>query len=202
MGSSKVQLSGNLVKISVLRIGHRLVRDDRLTTHVALVARAFGSERVYMTDTADSLKQTVDDITKSWGGNSDFNIELISNWNTVVMNWKRDGKKIVHLTMYGIPIDERISELRTEKNVLVVIGAEKVPREMYDLAHYNIAIGNQPHSEVAALSVFLDRMFEGKQFNKEFGDAKLKIIPTAKGKVVREMFSGSSRKPEKRGSTI
>ena len=190
------------MKISVLRIGHRLVRDDRLTTHVALVARAFGSEKVYMTDAADSLKQTVDDITKSWGGNSDFNIELISNWNKVVMNWKRDGKKIVHLTMYGIPIDERISELRTEKNILVVIGAEKVPREIYDLANYNIAIGNQPHSEVAALSIFMDRMFEGKQFNKEFGDAKLKIIPTAKGKIVREMASDSSGRSDPQGSTI
>ena len=187
-------MSEDSVRISVLRIGHRLVRDDRLTTHVALVARAFGSEKVYMTEAADSLKHTVDDITKSWGGSSDFNIELISNWNEVVMNWKREGKKIVHLTMYGIPIDERISELRRETNILVVIGAEKVPREIYDLANYNVAIGNQPHSEVAALSIFLDRMFEGKQFDKEFGDAKLKIIPTAKGKIVREMTPVSYEK--------
>ena len=189
------------MKISVLRIGHRLVRDDRLTTHVALVARAFGSEKVYMTDAADSLKQTVDEITKSWGGSSDFNIELISNWNRVVMNWKREGKTIVHLTMYGIPLDDRIKELRREKNILVVIGAEKVPREVYDLANYNIAIGNQPHSEVAALSIFLDRMFEGKQFNREFRDAKIKIIPAAKGKIVREMTPVSYEKSESKGPT-
>ena len=192
-------MSEDLVKISVLRIGHRLVRDDRLTTHVALVARAFGSEKVYMTDAADSLKQTVDEITKSWGGSSDFNIELISNWNRVVMNWKREGKTIVHLTMYGIPLDDRIKELRREKNILVVIGAEKVPREVYDLANYNIAIGNQPHSEVAALSIFLDRMFEGKQFNREFRDAKIKIIPAAKGKIVREMTPVSYEKSDSKG---
>jgi predicted SpoU family rRNA methylase len=30
-------------------------------------------------------------------------------------------------------------------------------------------------------------MFRGKQFEKEFKDAKLKIVPTAKGKRVREV---------------
>ena len=175
------------MKISVLRIGHRLVRDDRLSTHVALVARAFGSERVYMSDVAESLKQTVDKINRSWGGASEFSIELIRDWDKVVMEWKRDRGKIVHLTMYGIPIDEAIHDLKREKKILVVVGAAKVPKELYDLANYNIAIGNQPHSEVAALSIFLDRMFEGKQFNKDFGNAKLKIVPTAKGKKVRKV---------------
>src|SRR5215217_8163531 len=37
------------MNISVLRIGHRLVRDDRVTTHAALVARAFGADMIYMT---------------------------------------------------------------------------------------------------------------------------------------------------------
>ncbi len=175
------------VRISVLRIGHRLVRDDRLTTHVALVARAFGSEKVYMSDVADSLKQTVDNITKKWGGGSEFSIELISRWDKVVKDWKRAGGKIVHLTMYGLPIDENIDALRREENILVVVGAAKVPKEIFDLANHNIAIGNQPHSEVAALSIFLDRMFEGKQFNKDFRNAKLKIIPTPKGKRVSKI---------------
>jgi tRNA (cytidine56-2'-O)-methyltransferase len=105
----------------------------------------------------------------------------------MIVNWKKDGGKVVHLTMYGIHIDDAISYLRRENRILVVIGAGKVPRPMYDLADYNIAIGNQPHSEVAALSIFLDRMFRGKQFEKEFKDAKLKVIPTGKGKRVIEV---------------
>ncbi len=32
-------------EVAVLRIGHRLVRDDRTTTHAMLVSRAFGSTR-------------------------------------------------------------------------------------------------------------------------------------------------------------
>ena len=177
------------MKISVLRIGHRLVRDDRLTTHVALVARAFGSERIYMSDAAYSLKQTVDKISRSWGGASEFSIELISKWDKVVRDWRRDHGKLVHLTMYGIPIDEAINDIKKEKKILVIVGAAKVPRELYDIADYNIAIGNQPHSEVAALSIFLDRMFEGKQFDKDFGNARFKIVPTGRGKKIRKATS-------------
>tara|TARA_B100000953_G_scaffold9393_1_gene8351 strand:- start:3318 stop:3524 length:207 start_codon:yes stop_codon:yes gene_type:complete len=36
------------MEIEVLRIGQRIVRDDRVTTHVALVARSFGAKRIYM----------------------------------------------------------------------------------------------------------------------------------------------------------
>ncbi len=34
--------------VSVLRLGHRAGRDPRLTTHVALAARAFGARRLYL----------------------------------------------------------------------------------------------------------------------------------------------------------
>ncbi|MDQ4067139.1 MAG: tRNA (cytidine(56)-2'-O)-methyltransferase, partial [Thermoproteota archaeon] len=48
------------MNISVLRIGHRLVRDDRVTTHAALVARAFGADMIYMTGSLDgSINDTV-----------------------------------------------------------------------------------------------------------------------------------------------
>jgi hypothetical protein len=48
------------MNISVLRIGHRLVRDDRVTTHAALVARAFGADMIYMTGILDgSINDTV-----------------------------------------------------------------------------------------------------------------------------------------------
>jgi tRNA (cytidine56-2'-O)-methyltransferase len=88
--------------------------------------------------------------------------------------------------MYGINIDDAAKRLRKESKVLVIIGAEKVPREAYDLADYNVAIGNQPHSEIAALAIFLDRMFGGKQLKKELTGGRLKIVPAERGKQVRE----------------
>ena len=158
-----------------------------MTTHAALVSRAFGSDKIYMSEVDDSLKKTIEDVGSRWGGRSDFKIEIVRGWREMIKNWKMDGGKVVHLTMYGLHINDTVTYLRQENTILVVIGAGKVPRELYDLADYNIAIGNQPHSEVAALSIFLDRMFRGKQFEKEFKDAKLKIVPTAKGKRVREV---------------
>ena len=175
------------MKISVLRIGHRLLRDDRVTTHAALVSRAFGSDRMYMTDVDNSIKETLEEVTQRWGGRSDFAIEIIENWREIVNKWKKEGGKAVLLTMYGINVEDAINQIRKEDKILVIIGAEKVPGDLYDLVDYNVAIGNQPHSEIAALAIFLDRAFDGKQLKKEFHGARLKIIPMAKGKVVKEI---------------
>jgi tRNA (cytidine56-2'-O)-methyltransferase len=141
-----------------------------------------------MTDVDDSIMRTIDVVCKRWGGGApEFEIEIIDQWKNLISNWKKDHGKVVHLTMYGVNIDNSIHELRKETKLLVVVGAEKVPREVYDLADYNIAIGNQPHSEIAALAILLDRIFKGRQFRKHFASAALRIIPTAKGKRVEEI---------------
>jgi tRNA (cytidine56-2'-O)-methyltransferase len=180
------------MKVEVLRIGHRSVRDDRITTHAALVSRAFGSDKIYMTEVDNSIKETLEEIAKRWGGKYDFAIEIIEDWRKVVKNWKKEGGKVVLLTMYGINIDDTISQVQKKDKVLVIIGAEKFPRETYDLADYNIAIGNQPHSEIAALAIYFDRIFSGKQLKKDFSGAKLKIIPMGKGKMVKEINNNNS----------
>ena len=95
------------------------------------------------------------------------------------------GFKVVHLSMYGESINHIQENLRKEKNLLIVVGAEKVPREIYELADYNIGVGSQPHSEISALAILLDRIQNGKQFEKEFSGAKRKIIPTKNGKNVQ-----------------
>ena len=101
-----------------------------------------------------------------------------------------DGLK-VHLTMYGSNLPDVIGEIKACDKVLVVVGAEKVPSEMYNLADWNVAVGNQPHSEVAALAVFLDWLIEGRELKEEFRGG-LKILPTPCGKRVID----SSREQE------
>ena len=167
--------------IEVLRIGQRLVRDDRVTTHVALVARAFGASRIYMNEVNPEIKDTLEKINKTWGGG--FEISFIENWKQVIKE-KKESSKIVHLTMYGENINDVESNLNKEDDFLIVVGAEKVPREIYDLADYNVAIGGQPHSEISALAVLLDRILKGKQFQTSFENAQRKIIPTKQGKNV------------------
>lgn len=170
------------MEIEVLRIGQRLVRDDRVTTHVALVARAFGASIIYMNEVNPEIKETLDKINKSWGGI--FEIKFITNWKKIVQEKKQESVKIVHLTMYGENINDIESRIEKENHILVVVGAEKVPRQIYDLADYNIAVGNQPHSEISALAVFLDRIQKGTQFFTKFQNAQREIIPTKQGKSV------------------
>ncbi|MFH1285744.1 MAG: tRNA (cytidine(56)-2'-O)-methyltransferase [Candidatus Micrarchaeota archaeon] len=168
--------------VEVLRLGHREKRDERITTHVCLVARALGAEKIYITgENADNSIESVRKLCAKWGGN--FSAEWKATWEPVVNRWKKKGK-VVHLTMYGEQVQKKIGALKKEKNVLVVVGGEKVPAEMYKMADYNISVTTQPHSEVAALAVFLDRYFSGKELEKKFPKAKIKIVPQTNGKQV------------------
>ncbi|MEM2559139.1 MAG: tRNA (cytidine(56)-2'-O)-methyltransferase, partial [Nitrososphaerota archaeon] len=94
---------------------------------------------------------------------------------------------IIHLTMYGVNLPDVIEELRRiwdQNNIMIIVGSQKVPREVYELADYNIAVSNQPHSEVAALAILLDWLFQGRELSKEFPNAELRIVPQLHGKKV------------------
>lgn len=165
--------------ITVLRLGHRYSRDERITTHIGLVSRAFGAEKMFVVKDKN-VKESIDDVTRRFGGN--FRVEFYDNWKKTVKNW--EGVTI-HLTMYGEHINKVIKKIPRNRDLLVIVGAEKVPRVVYELADFNVAIGNQPHSEVAALAVFLDRYSKGKGLEKDF-KGKIKIIPCKRGKMVVE----------------
>jgi tRNA (cytidine56-2'-O)-methyltransferase len=169
------------MKIEVLRIGQRLVRDDRVTTHVMLVSRAFGASKIFMNEVNPEIKDTLEKVNKSWGGS--FEIEFIKDWKKLLKS-KKKSAKIIHLTMYGESINDVQEKIRNEDRVLIVVGAEKVPREIYDYADYNVAVGHQPHSEIGALAITLDRIQNGKQFDVKYDNARLEIVPTKKGKKV------------------
>jgi tRNA (cytidine56-2'-O)-methyltransferase len=169
------------MRVVVLRLGHRPERDKRITTHVGLVARAFGAEEMLLSGRDSSVEDSILDVVERWGGT--FRLKSNVSWQGESVRWKEAGGKVVHLTMYGSRIQDVIGEIRMCDNILVVIGAEKVPAEMYDIADWNVAVGSQPHSEVAALAVFLDHLMNGQELTKNF-DGGLKIIPSAKGKQV------------------
>ena len=170
-------------QVRVIRIGHRSGRDVRITTHVCLVARALGaSEVVVCGEPAREVVSSVERISEKWG--KGFKARYDPSWRKAIK--RAPGEALVHLTMYGKPIQERIGEIRQRERVAVIVGAEKVPSEVYEGADYNVAVTNQPHSEVAALAIFLDRYFEGRELNIAFKNAQLRIIPTADRKLVEE----------------
>ncbi|WP_435349304.1 tRNA (cytidine(56)-2'-O)-methyltransferase [Haloarchaeobius sp. HRN-SO-5] len=169
-------------EVAVLRLAHRPGRDDRMTTHVGLTARALGADRVIYPDNADQSRRTVEDITGRFGG--PFTVELTDSPAGVVRNW--DGV-VVHLTMYGERVQDVEADIRDAHDgepLLVVVGSEKVPFDVYERADYNVAVTNQPHSEVAGLAVFLDRLFEGRELDREWTDADRTVVPTETGKRV------------------
>jgi tRNA (cytidine56-2'-O)-methyltransferase len=175
-----------MLKVAVLRWGHRPQRDARLTTHVALTARAFGADGMILSDTEDKkIKETVDGITKNWGGS--FFFEMGTPWKKAVRDWKVEGGTVVHLTVYGenVQTSDVLGRIRKlEKNVLVLVGSQKVPGEFFSSAvsDFNVAIGNQPHSECASLAVFLDRFWEGRKLADTFENAKIRILPSERSK--------------------
>jgi tRNA (cytidine56-2'-O)-methyltransferase len=189
MENSPNQVMANKPKIVVLRWGHRIHRDSRLTTHCALTARALCASGFILADIEDkSIEKTVKGVTQHWGG--DFSFEMGTSWRNVVRDWKAQGGIVVHLTAYGENIQGSnvISRIRdTGKNILLLVGSQKVPGEFYspEVSDFNIGVGNQPHSECSALAIFLDRFFEGKELTVEFEKAKMQIIPEEHGKNIK-----------------
>lgn len=171
--------SGAAPSVSVLRLGHRPGRDPRLTTHVALAARALGAERLFLHPPDPALAGRIADVARDWGGR--FEVVGVDDWRRTVRQF--DGP-VIHLTMYGEPIDRVLPALAGEKRVLAVVGGAKVPSEIYRLASRNVAVGDQPHSEVAAVAVFIDRL-RGTPAASTWTGARRRIVPQARGKRVR-----------------
>lgn len=169
-----------MVTVSVYRYGHRISRDKRITTHTALVARAFGAREIVIDTKDDGLEETIADVNDRFG--NDFSIRTGISWR----RFRRDNDGVVvHLTMYGEHIDDVIEDIRQKDNVIALVGSQKVPGAFYGEADYNVAIGNQPHSEVAALALFLHYLTDGDWTNRRFYGT-YQVIPQRHGKKVVE----------------
>lgn len=166
----------------VLRLGHRRTRDARVTTHVCLAARALGADAVWVAEKDAELERSLKSVVERFGGR--FEVKTGVPWRRAMAAFP--GVK-VHLTMYGRPIAEvegELVEAADGKDVMVIVGASKVPGEVFHMADFNVAVTNQPHSEVAALAIALDRLGRGSWARKRFKGGRVAIRPSARGKVV------------------
>ena len=121
-------------------------------------------------------------------GGGDFTISYERNHTQFIKKRKREGFAIVHLTMYGIKIRKMIDALakaspRPDK-ILIVVGSEAVPPEVYQLADYNVSVTSQPHSEVAALAITLDQLMDGTELERDDFLGEIRIEPSERGKKV------------------
>lgn len=169
-------------EIVVLRLGHRPERDKRITTHVGLTARALGAQGMLLAADDRKITENIEEMTGRWGGR--FFVRNNVHALAEIKQWKEEGGKVCHLSMYGINLPDAVPELKAANKLLIIVGAEKVPGEIYEAADWNVAVGNQPHSEVAALALTMDRISETDPLTAVFEGAELTVIPTAKGKTV------------------
>ncbi|MDD1763671.1 MAG: tRNA (cytidine(56)-2'-O)-methyltransferase, partial [Methanobacteriaceae archaeon] len=108
------------MEVKVLRLDHRRQRDARITTHVCLTARAFGASGVFLDGDHDQkLMENVRDVVKRWGGS--FQIEYQKNWENLLEEWKNNDGEIVHLTMYGEPVQKLAPQIKNSKQDKLVV---------------------------------------------------------------------------------
>ena len=169
-------------RLSVLRLGHRVERDKRITSHLGLTARAFGADEIILSREEDETPlETWKSVSKRFGGSLECRYEPKPlRW---LRSFSKEGGKIIHLTMYGEPWRKTSVKIPFDGRVVVVVGGTKVPGELFGIADYNIAVGNQPHSEVAALAVFLDTWL-GEVNPERFSGGDVEVIPSESGKKI------------------
>ena len=168
--------------IWIMRIGHRPERDKRVTTHVALSSRALGAKGIYVDTPDPKLEENINSVVGRFGG--DYSIRTGVTWREATKGFKG---KVVHLTMYGERVDEALPKIPRDEDLMIIVGAEKVPPEVYQAAVFNVSVGNQPHSEIAALAIFLDRLTEGKALYADRDGGKLRVVPNERGKTVVDL---------------
>lgn len=179
-------------RVDVLRLGYRLGRDPRITTHLALVGRALGADRFLLSGDEDpKMFENLLSVGDRFGGGMECqHVKGPMRWlKRFVEEDAGDGKPgvAVHLTMYGEPFREAIPRIRRDRPLVVIVGGAKVPGDVFKYSQYNVAVGNQPHSEVAALALFLDAWHGESASERTFSDARLIINPSANGKSVLDL---------------
>jgi len=162
--------------ITLFRLDHREIRDQRITSHVALTARAMGCTSFWYSGEYDSsMEQSIGDVALRWGG--DYKVSYKKSIKSTITNF--EGIK-VHLTMYGEDHRETLNTLKDlDEPLLIIVGGAKVPRYVYSIVDFNTAVGWQPHSEVAATAVFLENLQGSDQMYKSHPNASITIDGTS-----------------------
>src|SRR3989338_5144217 len=102
--------------LEVLRLSHRIARDKRISTHLALTARAFLADKMYYSGEKDSsLESSIEKINTKFG--SAFFIAYVKEPVKLIKEKKSQGYKIINLTMYGLPLKTEIAEVKKFKNI-------------------------------------------------------------------------------------
>ena len=171
--------------VHVVRIGYRLGRDPRITTHLGLVSRAWGATDFHVFGDEDKkLFSSIEQVNQRFGGVMECHHQKgLNRWLKNFQANENNGV-VVHLTMYGEDYKDVIPNIDQNRPLAIVVGGAKVPGEVFKISNFNVSIGTQPHSEVAALALFLEELNTSRNFRPTFENSKMIIKPSADGKIV------------------
>ena len=100
--------------LEILRLTHRIARDKRISTHIALTSRAFLADKLYYSGEKDSsLEQSMEKLNEKFG--STFSIEYVKDPIKLVREKKSHDYKIIHLTMYGLELEKQPAKIKKFK---------------------------------------------------------------------------------------
>ncbi len=131
---------------------------------------------MYLHPPDPDLAARLDAVRARWGGS--FEVTPAPDWKRLVREYPGP---VLHLTMYGEPIEKILPKVRAHHRLLVAVGGAKVPADLYRLATWNAGVGHQPHSEVAALAVTLTSLL-GIPGPRAPPGARQRVVPQARGK--------------------
>ena len=89
--------------------------------------------------------------------------------------------------MYGEQCNKTIiKNLKNQEKILIILGSQKVDSLFYEIADLNLSIGNQPHSELSALTILLYELVDNNIdfLYRDFKNGKKRIIPSKKSKKI------------------
>ncbi len=134
---------------------------------------------------ASSQISSVRSLGNAWGGS--FSVVQKVSPLRIISEWKKDGGRVINLSMYGEDMRAPMSELyhvyyTLAQPLLVVVGSSKVDGKVYQASDFNLAVTHYPHSEVAALAIFLEKLLGNRAWGRPTPGSRIKILSALKTK--------------------
>ncbi len=169
--------------LAVLAVGNNAYESNK---DLCMAARAFGASSVTIAGRRNSrLIRECKAISSKWGGN--FEVDFTKDWKRFVA--KKKTYKVVYLTRFGVPINREIHNLKTYKNILLIVTLSESIKDVLKISDFNVSITAQPHSSSAAVAIFLHSFYEGRELAMHFENAKYRVVPS-EGEIHIEKLKG------------
>ena len=146
---------------------------------ICLTARALGASEIMFTRGKEArIARYMNSLEREWGGT--FKVSFNIDYRKAMAEANNYMK--VYLTRYGVPLNKLIYQIKTYKNIMLIVSSIKASSlSMHRIADFNASVTDQPHCSAAAIAIFLHEFYEGRELAVHFENSKYKVIPKEHG---------------------